>query len=97
MFENDYRPSFPKIKWNELDTDWPELIHVAEMAGATIFVGVITIAIIPMVVSACLTPVSCVVGVSMAIPVVGTGVVATFYFGKGTWLVFKEKILEEKK
>ena len=86
-----------RFKWEILGTDWIELIHIAEMAGATVFVAGITVAIVPIVLTACLTPVSCVVGVGMAVPVVLTGGVATTYLAIGTWEVFKEEFFEEKK
>lgn len=83
-----------KIKWKEMATEWPEVIHIAEMAGGTIFVGGLTVAGGGIVLETCMTPIACFGGVALMGPLVSIGTQATVYLARGTVNVFKEKFIE---
>lgn len=83
-----------QVKWEELATNWPEAIHVAEMAGATMFVGGLTVAGAGIVLETCVTPISCFGGVALMGPPTAMGTLATVYLARGTVNVFKEKFIE---
>lgn len=81
------------VKWEEA-TNPVVVVDVAKMAGATVFVGSLTVAGVGIVMESCLTLVGCVAGVAAIGPVTGMGAIATYYLYQGTVEVFKHEFLE---
>jgi len=83
----------PNLKWEELANPFA-VSHVAEPLGATIAVGTLTILSVRLVLLACLTPLSCAVGVVAIGPVVPAGSVATVFLARGTYQIFRNEFIE---
>jgi hypothetical protein len=82
-----------KMKWEGF-TNPIAVVDLTEMAGITAFTGVITIALVPVVLGACSTALACMVGVVAISPAVAAGGAATYYLFKGTTEFFLHEFTE---